>query len=74
MSGRCWTARSVLHGVGVGFKIVEEKVLIPLEGVKPNLSKEFLRQYKGALQYRVNGRNWMQAYSIWYAREHNRFH
>jgi hypothetical protein len=58
---------------GDGFEIVQSEVLAPLQSVKPELVTEFLRQYEGVCEHRTKGRNWMQAYSLWYAHEHRRF-
>jgi hypothetical protein len=58
---------------GNGFAAVEEAILQPLRTVKPELVAEFLRQYEGVLKYRDGRRNWMQAYSLWYAESHMKF-
>ena len=58
---------------GNGLAAVEEAILSPLRPVKPESVEEFLRQYKGVSRYKVGPRNWMQAYSLWYAESHMRF-
>lgn len=62
-----------LKGPGAGIALVEETILQPLTSVKPELVEEFRRQFAGVSHYKVKGRNWMQAYSLWYAEDHNRF-
>jgi hypothetical protein len=58
---------------GNGFEYVQSAILDKLTDVKPQLVTEFLRQYKGAAAFHINGRNWMQAYSLWYSQDHRRF-
>jgi hypothetical protein len=58
---------------GNGFEVVQSDVLTPLQEGKPELVAEFLRQYKGVCEHRTKARNWMQAYSLWYAHERRRF-
>lgn len=58
---------------GNGFGFVQNSILDKLVDVKPQLVTEFMRQYDGASAFHVNGRNWMQAYSLWYAHDHRRF-
>ena len=58
---------------GNGFEYVRTTILDKLIDVKPQLVTEFLHQYAGAAAFHVNGRNWMQAYSLWYSHEHRRF-
>jgi hypothetical protein len=58
---------------GNGFEVVQSDVLAPLQEAKPELVTEFLRQYEGVCEHYTKGRNWMQAYSLWYAHERRRF-
>ena len=58
---------------GNGFECVRTAILDKLVDVKPQLVIEFLRQYDGAAAFHINGRNWMQAYSLWYSEDHRRF-
>ncbi|RZU28906.1 hypothetical protein [Edaphobacter modestus] len=58
---------------GNGIEAVEANVLARLSDLKPELVSEFRRQYEGVCAHRIKGRNWMQAYSLWYAHEHRRF-
>ena len=58
---------------GNGFECVRTTILDKLVDKKPQLVTEFLRQYDGAAAFHINGRNWMQAYSLWYSHEHRRF-
>jgi hypothetical protein len=56
-----------------GLALIEETILKPLEPVKPELVEEFHRQYTGVKRHKIKGRNWMQAYSLWYSESHMRF-
>lgn len=56
-----------------GLALVEETILKPLEPVKPELVEEFYRQYAGVKKHKIRGRNWMQAYSLWFSESHMRF-
>jgi hypothetical protein len=60
-------------GEGNGFEFIQNNILDKLVEVKPQLVTEFMRQYDGASAFHINGRNWMQAFSLWYAHDHRRF-
>ncbi len=63
--------QDTLHGNG--YQSVQDAVLDPLADVKPELVTEFIRQHDGVARHKRGARNWMQAYSLWYAEQHKRF-
>ena len=63
--------QDTLHGNG--YQSVQDAVPYPLADVKPELVTEFIRQHDGVARHKRGARNWMQAYSLWYAETHKRF-
>jgi hypothetical protein len=58
----------VLHGDGV--HRVREEILVKLHGSAAPLVKAFNDQIAQVISFRENGRNWMQAYAMWYTTTH----
>jgi hypothetical protein len=63
---------SAMHG-DAGVDTFRSQVLSNHNGTAKKLSDQFNDQYAQVLPYKVNGRNWMQAYALWYGLNNRRW-